>query len=86
MHVDANANIDYLTNEEASSLRALCESMLQGATDLTHPLFVQWVDATHPTHSVPATLLTVAFLPRALYALLRRAESISALEKRRRSR
>ncbi len=52
--------------------------MLSGATDLTHPLFVQWAHAARERESAwttPAALLTVAFLPRALYALLIRAEA-----------
>jgi hypothetical protein len=78
MRIDpTDTSIHDLTPKEARELRALCQTMLSGATDLTHPLFVQWAHAARERESAwttPAALLTVAFLPRALYALLLRAE------------
>jgi hypothetical protein len=67
-----------LSDDEAVSLRALCEKMLHGATSLDHPLFQQWVAENYPSRSAaaPPTLFAVAFLPRALHALLVREESL----------
>lgn len=75
MRVDTDTSIHDLTDAEAADLRALCEAMSRGPVALDHPLFVAWADVACPTHSQPAALLSIAFLPRALHALLRRADN-----------
>lgn len=64
--------ISDLTDAEATDLRDLCERMINGPVPLDHPLFSQWVAECFPHRSrvAPPTLFTVAFLPRALHALL----------------
>lgn len=73
MRVDPDTSIHDLTDTEAADLRALCEVMLRGPVSLDHPLFVRWAQTVRSSPTAPAALLSVAFLPRALHALLRRA-------------
>lgn len=77
MRVDQDTSIHDLTDTEAADLRTLCEAMLRRERPAGHPLFLAWADATCPEHArVGATgQLVDAFLPRALHALLRRAET-----------
>jgi len=66
--------ISHLTDDEAAALRDLCEAMLRGPVSLDHPLFMQWARECFPHRLHDRTMLTLGFLPRALYALLQRAE------------
>ena len=76
MRIDTTTTgIHDLTVAEATSLRALCEGMLRGPVSLDHPLFVRWATECVPHRSSDLTMLTIAFLPRALHALLVHAES-----------
>jgi hypothetical protein len=78
MRIDTTTtDIHDLTDSEAVELRALCERMSRGPVS-AEGLFLQWAEIVCPTHSTPMSLLQVAFLPRALYALLRREEAATA--------
>lgn len=70
MRIDPDTSIHDLTDAEAADLRALCEAMLRGdvAKPVKHPLLVAWRCA------VPYPTPSAEFLPRALHALLRRAD------------
>jgi hypothetical protein len=77
MRIDPkDTSIHDLTPKEAADLRDLCERMLKGPVALDHPLFVQWAEDFMPgsIEKGRGSLLTTAFLPRALHALLVRAE------------
>lgn len=75
MKVDPATTAIYdLTDDEAASLRSLCEGMLRGPVPLDHPLFVQWATAAF-SGAAPAVLVLAAFLPRTLHALLVREEA-----------
>lgn len=77
-----DGSIHDLTDAEAAALRDLCERMLKGPVDLTHPLYVQWADACN-VDADRRLLATVAFLPRALHALLvrERAACVAEIDK-----
>ncbi len=77
MRVDPDTSIHDLTDTEAADLRTLCEAMMRGGRPTGHPLFLAWADATCPEHAIVGATgqLVDAFLPRALHALLRRAEA-----------
>ncbi len=53
---------------------------LRGPVSLDHPLFVQWATECFPHRSSDLTMLTIAFLPRALHALLVHAERVSPID------
>ena len=53
-------------------MRALSGAMLSGTADLAHPMFVSWAATCCP--NTQPLISALAFLPRALYALLLRAE------------
>lgn len=75
MKVDpTTGTISDLSDDEAASLRDLCERMLRGAVSLDHPLFAAWADVMNP-ECRPAAMLSIAFLPQALHALLVQAET-----------
>lgn len=77
MRVDSDTSIHDLTDDEAADLRRLCEAMLRGEMSRhgngikEHPLFVAWLAAA------PFPTPAANFLPRALHALLRRAETMA---------
>ncbi len=74
MRVDPDTSIHDLTDAEAADLRRLCEAILRGPTPMDHPLFVAWCKATGFDDRQALLAFTTAFLPRALHALLCRAE------------
>lgn len=83
MRIDPDTSIHDLTDAEAADLRALCEAMLRRGPNLPAdgaephgPLFKAWLDVAYPRRSPAASpsLFASEFLPRALHALLRRAD------------
>ena len=70
-----DTSIHDLTADEAASLRDVCERMLCGPVDLTHPMIAQWAASCGFDERQSLLAATEAFLPRALHALLLRAES-----------
>ena len=74
MRIDPDTSIHDLTDAEAIDLRALCEAMMRGPTPMDHPLFAAWSKASGLDDRQSLLAFTTAFLPRALHALLRRAE------------
>ena len=75
MRVDHCTSIHDLTDAEAVDLRALCEAMMRGPTPMDHPLFAAWSKASGLDDRQSLLAFTTAFLPRALHALLRRADN-----------
>ncbi len=82
MRVDPDTSIHDLTDTEAADLRALCESMIDGRVTLVqpHPLFRAWADVVDPERHDGEASAAAAFLPRALFALLRRADDRGVTE------
>lgn len=67
-------SIHDLTDDEAKALREVCERIFRGPVEITHPLFVQWAAACGFDDRQRLFLMSSVFLPRALHALLLRAE------------
>lgn len=76
MRIDPDTSIHDLTDAEAADLRALCEAIMRGPTPMDHPLFVAWSKASGLDDRQSLLAFTTAFLPRALHALLRRADAV----------
>lgn len=80
MRVDADTSIHDLTDAEATDLRALCEATLgnkpAGPAPTGRSLFLAWADVVCPEHEIVGATgrMRDMFLPRALHALLRRAD------------
>lgn len=72
-----SACIHDLTDDEALALREVCERILQGPVEITHPLFAQWAAACRFDDRQRLLVMAMVFLPRALHALLLRAEQKS---------
>lgn len=77
MRIDPDTSIHDLTDAEAADLRTLCDAMIAGRVTLVRPhaLLRAWADVADPGHAAADADLAAAFLPRALHALLRRAET-----------
>ncbi len=80
MRVDPDTSIHDLTDTEAVDLRTLCEAILRGPTPMDHPLFLAWSKASGLDDRQTLLAFTTAFLPRALHALLRRADDRGVAE------
>lgn len=68
-------SIHDLTDDEATALREVCERIFRGPVEITQPLFVQWAEACGLDDRQRLFVMVASFLPRALHALLLRADS-----------
>jgi hypothetical protein len=75
-----DTSIHDLTATEATDLRALCERMLRGPVDYSHPLLVAWCEGCGFEERQRTLAISTAFLPRALHALLIRERAACLAE------
>lgn len=81
MRIDPNdTSIHDLTDAEATDLRALCERMLLGPVDYSHPLLVTWCEGCGFDARQRTLAVSTAFLPRALHSLLIRERAACIAE------
>jgi hypothetical protein len=76
MRIDHDtADIHDLTDSEAAALREWCAAYLSGKPVTRDDAIVTWQCAFFGSAAEAPCLSVLTFLPRALYALLRRAET-----------